>query len=235
MACVKYGVLYDPRNWERLGISQSHQNELVLLIERSHRALHGILSPMFESIDGEIAGCISEFGRIQNAYGLEDLEQALPGEGERLGWGEGIEYAEKMLEQGRVVGLSGAPAVGKSTVLQQLEARGHFCIDEYWEEGSGNGASFDDKRAELSALRKGNGVLVAAALLEQGEVDVLLHCTAGSSHRRGNLERRAALGSQTDVLRLRSYELSRLTDFFQYDVQRINAQRIIDTSAIRLY
>lgn len=145
---------------------------------------------------------------------------------------------EAYKQKGQVIGLTGQPGTGKTTLLKILEPKKFFQVDEFWNQRvdhriniqqnyfSGHDTITKRKNSKQSSL-------VAAAFIESNIVDKKIHLQTATETRYHNLKNRCAGNQTQDYVRLNNWNFYKVFDTIQYEIQKINSDIIVDTSYLR--
>jgi len=139
---------------------------------------------------------------------------------------EGLEKLA-LVPEGGVIGLTGKPASGKSTILNQVHEM-FYIIDEFWTDLG----HYKEKVERMKrASGEGKRVLVAACQLDPDLIPHRFHLVSPRSARLHNLETRGR--GFSDGVRSFNYDRMDLHDALLYDSEFVRAEGIINTTTIR--
>lgn len=134
------------------------------------------------------------------------------------------------LGSGHIVGLTGKPASGKSTLCSYVAGDKVIIIDEFWETVEGN--LYDQKvKSALAARADGKLVITAACQIISPIVDTKMHLVCPPEVRQHNLATRSL--NLSDKLRAEFFEAYEANDNLLYGLERVNADFVVDTTRIR--
>lgn len=138
----------------------------------------------------------------------------------------GLEYIFDSVARGEIVGVTGKPGVGKTTLLTYLPQH-CLVIDEFWTQEEGYSAK---ARALKKVAHNGQAAVVLACQLESDLITRRVHLV-NPIHRNHNLQTRRR--NLTDRLRTEYFEAFDINDTLLYETERVHADKSIDTSRIR--
>lgn len=206
------------RNLEQLGIEQDKisgalSNSRFLVVA----AIHGD--------DSGVADALNELNKFYACTGLKDLidsvDLAVPLD-------EGIKNIRGHLLDGHIVGMTGKPASGKSTILSYLLPTPNILlIDEFW-------ANEDGYRAKVKSLKDWtetfNGALVTACQVDSQFTTYRVHIVNPISRHHNLATRNRGI---TDELRAFYFEAFEANDNLLYETERVKADFIINSGRIK--
>ena len=140
-----------------------------------------------------------------------------------ISYDEAKALVRKSAEDGKVIGITGKPAVGKTTLLNNLCSGDYIRIDECW-------PTSRDYKMALEILERYRlhqvGAIIAGCQLDPGLTDVRLHLNASLDSRFRHLFQRRR--DVWDELRLEHYEEMDLVDTVYYGPEIVNADLVLD-------
>jgi dephospho-CoA kinase len=230
-------------NWLKIGINKKDGEELVdnyiHLVYLSQLTKSKPQSEMSKKI------CIDSIVEISNKYemnleGFHKNSKALiyPNE-------YSIDLVKKELNEGKIVGLCGMPASGKSTLIkkikEELKTKKISYIDEFWEFGKEKIYVYNNTCEDISQLSyedekdfvkeqklKQEPCLVAGALLDKSLVDTSIYIECPIDLRYENLiSRYEKEKREEDIIRINNRDIYDLLDIITYATQIIESDKII--------
>ncbi len=137
---------------------------------------------------------------------------------------EGISVIDELLEEPGIIGLSGMPGTGKTEILNKYRSC-VLTIDEFWNPDYRHETDYSEKRkTALEEVSKGNPVMVAGLLLEQGLLKNNIHLV--SENRYMNNLVRIRVGN-LDIDRVSLWPYHNLSEKLCYDIVRFDADLIM--------
>lgn len=133
-------------------------------------------------------------------------------------------------DPGSVVGITGKPAAGKTTLCKHLSGDRIVIVDEFWQTGTEQ--EYQEKQDHVKVLsEQGKVVVVGACQLTSPQVTSRIHLVSPPDIRKHNLETR--LRGLTDQLRVKFFEAYEANDDLIYGLEQIHADIIADATRIR--
>jgi hypothetical protein len=227
--------------WEHLGISKTDRRTLGRAIANLTYLSLGIMPSNCEygrTIPEAISNLMNIINGIEAKYNLTDHHMKLPGQPQTITVESGLEMIARELSiPGRIVGVAGMPASGKTTLLHRLSQKGFYTIDEFWKEGADYQEGENMYPAEIREVQqrkeKRKSTVVAASTVDPSRVDYIAFLITIPQTRLHNLKKRCSDENNTDAIRIKHFDIYEKIDFFKYGLQRIQADIVIDTSRVR--
>jgi len=168
------------------------------------------------SLEGELREFCTQRGLAEKLYARPTLS-----------FDEGAERIKA--QQGPIIiGITGKPACGKSTLLNYLSHQENtLVLDEFWPLETDYAAM---KRRAEEALTQESKVIVASSQLAKF-VQERYHLMSSPKRRKANLKSRSR--TITDQLRHTYFKAFDLMDLILYESEAVNAQFLIDSSRIK--
>jgi hypothetical protein len=185
---------------------------------------------------------VSDEELIESICFLDSLEakyiDPVMGNAQRKNLVEGKKYIETLFyQQPCIIGISGEPGTGKSTLLKEFTEKGLFCVDEYWNQGQDHKLlqknNYPREYEKVNRrLERGESSIFAAAFIETSDISHKVVLESSSETRFYNISQRMKEKNSSDSIRLQYQEFYKKHDLLMYGIQKTTADTIINTSQL---
>lgn len=117
----------------------------------------------------------------------------------------------------QVVGITGMPGTGKTTLLSMLRDDGEEVLDEFWSQDR----DYEQKKDILQRLVRNDKKVYIAACQIDYPVDLRIHMVCDPMQRLENLQQRRR--DDTDLLRIKHFDSFNMYDHVVFESERVHA------------